>query len=238
MFWQNRSGFKPLAALMAAILALTACQAIPPDDPRLSPEERRLREQAADYNRTVAEGAIAGAVIGAILGAALAGRNNRGQGAIIGAAAGGALGAASGYYVAKQKEAFATEQARLDSMIGDVRADNARIEALIANAQSVIASNRAQLEDIQKRVNTGQMNRQTAKAEVERIEDNQRVITRTVENLRKKADEYREASMKTSQQGVNTGPMNAEIGVMQANIARLEAELAGLTEALNVSRLG
>ncbi|HJQ59555.1 MAG TPA: YMGG-like glycine zipper-containing protein, partial [Vineibacter sp.] len=114
------------------------------DGSYLTPEQRRLRANE-DFNRTVGEGAVTGALLGGLIGALAGGKRNRVSGALIGAGAGAVVGGAAGYYVARKKEQYVNENQRLDSMTADVRSDNARLEAYIANTRTVVAQNKAEL---------------------------------------------------------------------------------------------
>jgi len=126
-----------LRAVMAGVLCvplLAGCADSGANDPNLTPEQRRIRAQRAEQDRTVGGGAIAGAVVGGLLGALLGG-NNRGGAAAIGAVAGAAVGGAGGYYVAKRKQRYANENERLDSMAADVRVDNQQMAQYVADHQ-------------------------------------------------------------------------------------------------------
>jgi len=236
------SGFfrKAVSALMVVVL-LGACQTTQnsANNANLTPEERRLREQAEDFNTTVVEGAIVGALAGAILGALLS-SNNRAQGAAIGAGAGAAIGAGSGYYVAKQKEQFANEQARLDSMITEVKADNNRLEAFIQTTNTVVAKNREELNAMQVAVKNGTKKRADMQALLVRAEGNRDAIQVAIANLKENRAEYLNASNQMRVDAGNTvdvGPYDAEIARLDGQIQVLEREYADLSRVITVNQL-
>src|SRR5262245_44060286 len=95
---RRRCAMRAVAATMAGIMLLGGCAPAAPARP-LTPQEARMRAQATDFNRTLAEGVglglLAGAATGAGIGAAAYGRD-RGQGALVGALIGGLVGGIAG----------------------------------------------------------------------------------------------------------------------------------------------
>lgn len=80
-----------------------------------------------DQTRTRAEGGLAGTLLGAGVGAIIGNQSgNAGRGAIIGGIAGGLAGLAVGDQVAKKKQRYKDEEARLDAAIAQARAANNR----------------------------------------------------------------------------------------------------------------
>src|SRR5688500_6008616 len=133
---QSRS----LRAVMAAVLCvplLAGCADDGSGDPSLTPEQRRIRMQRADRDRTIGGGAIAGAVVGGLLGLAVGG-NNRGAAAAIGAAAGAAVGGAGGYYISERKRQYSNENARLGAMTTDVQTENQQLAQYVADSHRVV----------------------------------------------------------------------------------------------------
>ena len=132
----TRVRFRATAAVVAAAMLVASCAGAGGDpqftDPGrpLTSAEMRMRQQANDFDRTLAEGVAIGALGGAAAGAgigALAGGNNRGTSALIGAGIGAVLGSLAGYtagsYYAKKKGQYADQEQLLDSMIADARTD-------------------------------------------------------------------------------------------------------------------
>lgn len=230
----NRKAIRRIAATVVVTMTLTAC-ATQRNTADMTPAELRLQQQAQDFNQTMVEGAVAGVLIGALLGAAIGGR----RGAAIGAGAGLATGLAAGYYVAKQKEAYATEEARLDSMVADVRADNAKLERMTTSAREVIAQDRDRLDHIQREMAAGRMNADEAKRRLAMVDGNVQLLTRTIDNLKKKVTEYKEAAaQERAQKRLNTSSMDGEIKKLEGQVANLESELAQLVTRRSVTRVG
>lgn len=207
----------------------------------MTPEEKRLRQQSEDFNRTIVEGAVIGGILGAVVGA-MTGRSSeeRAKRALIGGGIGAAMGAAGGYYVAKQKDHYASEQARLDSMIADVRADNTRTQAYVSTARKVIEENKRQLAAISEKLKARKITLAEANFRYARIEDNHKVIATTIEGLKRRHMEYLNAAQKTrrTQPHLNTAKLDGEILQLENQISALESGLGELVEAMNVSRIG
>lgn len=235
----HRMGFglaKRITALLAVGVFAFGCVTTGGGQP-LTAEEQRLRDQADDFNETVVQGAVVGAIAGAVLGALLGG-NNRAQGALVGAAAGGAIGGAGGYYVAKQKEAYGNEQARLDSMTRDVRADNTRLASYISNTQKVVAKNRDELQVMRAAVAQGTREESDMRALVVKVEGNRDAVGKALEGLKENRDEYLNASAQmTSRTAANTAPMDSEIQRLNGQIQALEREHQALNRLVTVNTL-
>jgi uncharacterized protein YcfJ len=230
-------GFRALALSMAMVLA-TACATT--DDQNLSPAEKKMHEQAATFNQTVAEGALVGCVAGTLLGILASSRNNRGQGAVVGCAAGAAVGGATGYAVASQQESYANEEERLNAKTEEVKADNQRLAGLIDSSRQVIASDKATIENLDKQIAAGKITSDKAKVELAKVDNNIKYLTQTVANLKKRQEEYQTARDQSAQ-GAGpkaTAAMDAEIGTLKTQIASLEKDLDGLMARRKISRVG
>jgi outer membrane lipoprotein SlyB len=208
------------------------------NDPYLTPEQRRLRAQDQDFNRTVGEGAVTGAVIGGLLGALVGGKRNRASGALIGAAGGALLGGGAGYYVAKKKEQYANENQRLDSMTADVRNDNAKLAAYVANTRTVVAQNRAELNRLRTQYNTRQASRDELDRRISIAEQDASHINQTLGRLRERQGDYVQARNASRSEGASTASMDAEIARLNQQIAALEAQLGELNRAIAITKTG
>lgn len=230
-----------LSVFVIAALLLQGCAtgSLSADDPNLTPEERALREQADDFNRTVAEGVVAGAALGALLGA-LASGGRPGRGAAIGAVAGSVAGGFYGNYVGQQKQRFANEHARLDAMVADVESDNLRLEAYIRTTDRVIADNKKQLKELNAQVAEGKISEARAQADLQRIRKNQEAIQAAIDRLKTNRKEYINAALDTQRTNPNVDvtPLDREIASLEENIRRLEAQYRELDRAIAVTQIG
>lgn len=210
------------------------------NDSYLTPEQRRLRAQDQDFNRTVGEGAVTGAVVGGLIGFLAGGRRNRGAGTLIGAGVGALAGTAAGYYVAQKKQQYANENQRLDSMTADVRSDNARLEAYIANTRTVVAQNKAELARLRSAIATREATRVDLDRRVAVAQQDAAHIRQTIGRLRERQGDYIQARNATRAEdpGANTAAMDAEIARLSQQIGALEAQLNDLNSAITITRTG
>lgn len=190
--------------------------------------EKRMREQAATFNQTIAEGAALGCVAGLVLGALVSSRGDgqRGQGMAIGCTAGAAVGGATGYYVADKQEQYASTEERLAAMTTDLRADNQRLADLIDASHQVLVADRATLRRLEKQLAEGVITRDKTRQQLAAVDDNTRYLEQTVASLKKKQQEY--AMARARSQG-SAQAMDA----MDAEIARLERQIAALAKDLD-----
>ena len=229
-------GFRVLAVSMAMML-VTACATT--GNENLSPAEKKMREQASTFNQTMAEGALVGCLAGTIIGI-LASNRHQGKGAAMGCAAGAAVGGATGYAVASQQESYANEEERLNAKIDDVKADNQRLAGLIGSSRQVIASDKATIAALDKKLAEGKITADTAKQEIAKVDNNIKYLTQTVANLKKRQEEYQTARDESAQSAgkIATKAMDAEISTLKTQIATLEKDLDGLMARRKISRVG
>ena len=208
----------------------------------LTPAEQQLRDDADRFNETMLGGAATGAVIGAVLGALLGATSGDGgdiaKGALIGAAAGGVLGGVDGYITAKAQENSNNQVRMLDSMAEDVRADNVRLQRIVANSNQVLADSKDQLERIRSDVATNRVSVAEATAQRQKIEDNRELLQTTMETAAEKRDKYREAAAALRAQGGNTAEMDREIASLEQQVRDLESNVSSLNSALEITRVG
>jgi hypothetical protein len=241
------SRFRPLTAIVVAVaLFVQGCAApggtVGTDDdapvvggPPPTPAERRLAAQKTDYNRTLAEGiaigAVGGAALGAGIGAAAAG-GNRGMGALIGAGIGallgGVAGGATGSYYAEKKQRFANEEQRLDSMIADARAYNAKTEATLATTRAMVAEDQQRLEAIDRDVAAKRMSREQAQRELAGIDRRRQLLEATIVSQKERRDEWKQAAAEA-----RSDSQNPKIAQVDQEIARLEKQVTLMQSELD-----
>lgn len=238
---------KAVAVSLSATMLLSACQTTGSSDRPLTANEQRMREQAATYNQTVAEGALLGCLAGGGVGAgvgAVGSKKKKGQNALLGAAlgcaVGGVVGAGAGAYIADKQEQFATKEQQLDSMIADVRGDNQKLSQLISNTQMVIADDKARMDQIDQQLASGKITMDQARKQMASVDDNRTYLDNTIQGLRKKKETYAEAAKQTTSDvpKAKADAMNQEIATLERQIAQLEAERNSLVQRRTVSRVG
>lgn len=245
-----------LAGVLAGTLLLTSCAQVQsmqdrlaslgePERP-LSPAEQKLKEQAADYNRTVFEGILVGAVGGAALGAgvgAVAAGDNRTAGALtgalIGAVGGAVLGATGGLYYANLKQQYADQEQRLDAIIVDLRAENEKLGGIVDTVHTIVAENRAKLDRIDADLKAQRTSRQQAEQDLVAIDGARKNLETQIANIRKSKDKWQEIadSERAQGNGAKIARIDQEIGRIESQIALMQTELDGFS-ARRVSVVG
>lgn len=226
--------------LVAAIGGLSGCVATMPSGPTgassnpagrattaaYTPAERRLRQESNLFSQTAMQGCLAGAVAGALVGLLATRRENRGRGAMIGAAGGCAAGFAVNAYVQNQRGQYRNNEARINAMIADVRADNQKLAGMVSTTRSVIADDKRRIAAVNAQYLNQQISVDQARVELARVKENRALLNNTINNVKKRESDWNDIASIERQSGVNTARLDAEIGQLQSKVETLEAEAA------------
>ena len=229
---------RAVTAACAIAFTLSACATARPTGP-MTPEEQRMRQQASDFNRTIAEGVVLGALAGAAGGAgigAAAHSKDRGEGALIGAAIGAAVGAlaggVAGKYYADKKQRYANEEQRLDAIIGDLQRQNTEMEALVSSTQTVVAADKQKIDQVNADLAANKISKAQAEQRLASVDQNVKFLGQTIENLKKRRDEWQEVADKaradTSKQA-KIKELDSQINRLEQQISLMQGELDALT---------
>lgn len=227
---------------LSLVLLLVGCATAGDSGETLTPAQARMRQQSADYNRTILEGvgmgALAGGAIGAGIGATTS-SENRGMAALIGAAIGAFTGAVaggiSGSYYANKKEQYANEEQRLDAVIADISTENQKLEALNRTTQDVVTEDTCKLDGIQQGLAAKKITQVQAQRELASIDGDRRVIETTITNLKKRRDEWNQVAAEARQErmagagGAKMADVDRQIEQLNQQIALMQGELEALT---------
>lgn len=195
-----------------------------------TPEDVQLRQQADDYNRTVVEGVAVGAVVGAVLGGLLGG----GRGALIGGLSGLAVGAAAGTYVANKKEKYAVAEDRVNAEIAEVQDANQKAAASLELQKKLVENSRARLAELQAGARTNSAMVAELKSEVGRSQERRILISKIIDGLKKKRDDFQEGANADSTAS-NAPALNSQIAELNKKIEEMESQLKQLDESIAVS---
>lgn len=229
--------FRGLAIACAGLIGVSGCAATQPSRP-LTPAEQRMRAQAADFNRTIAEGVVFGALLGAMAGAATGAAvksKNRGEGAAIGAAigalAGGLAGGIAGSYYADKKQQYANEEARLNSIVADLRQQNTELAALVDSTRTVVAEDQRRLDQINQDLAANRITRQQAQRQLADVDGNIRFLQQTVATLKERQADWKAVaeSARSDTSSARIQQMDQEINRLEQQISLMESELNALT---------
>lgn len=229
------------AALLAASLVLAGCATtgLDPDDPSLSPAERRMALQARDYNQTVATSAAVGCAAG--LGTARATGatgGGLGWGDLIACGIGAAAGWAAGDYVADKKNKYQDENVAIRSMIADAQKENRQLAEAITSADQVIAADTQKIDQVKQRLAQGQITAQQAESELASVDRNAKFLRDQIEGMKKRETQWRSvASEVAADNPEGAQAIEAEAEKLRQQIGYLEQEVDSLVERRIVSRV-
>ncbi|MFZ1414666.1 MAG: hypothetical protein WAS73_08835 [Defluviicoccus sp.] len=236
----NRGAMRTGVAGIALSMVLAGCGTTPQHLERpLTPAEQRVRDQANDFNRTVGEGAVLGALLGAAIGAAAGG--GKWQNVVAGAGAGAVAGGAGGYYYADKKEGYFNEEERLDAILGDMRADNQKLETLVADARTVITADNATIDQVERDLAAKRISVAQARRRLAAVDDNRAVLEKTITGLKERRDSWRHAADEARRDAgarPKVAEMEGEIRTLETQVSRLERELDQLTTRRRSSVVG
>lgn len=204
---QSRSLRAVMAGVLCVPLLLAGCDN-GANDPGLTPEQRRIRAQRAEQDRTVGDGAAAGA----------------------------AVGGAAGYYVARRKQQYANENQRLDVMTNDVRAENQQMAQYVADSRAVVAQDKADLARLRGEYANRRASRADLDRRIAIAEQDAQAIQQRINAARRQQGEFIQARQQTP--GPAGGQMDAEIARLSQQIAQLEAQLNDLNTSIAITRTG
>lgn len=244
---ERKTAMRLLAGTMAGALLLTSCATpqppaqtaavVEPGRP-LTAEEERMRSQAADYNRTIAEGIAVGVAAGAGAGALAGLAACRGKldciliGAAVGAVLGGGLGGFGGKYYADKKERYLNEEQRLDAITVDFRNNNKKLEDEVANIRVVTLDNKKRIEAVKRDLAAQRMSAEQARKELATIDSNRTFLQARVDELKKLRNDFREVAQQARADSGNNprvAKMDGEINAMERQITLLQNELDALS---------
>jgi len=210
------------------------------ENAKLTPEERRLRDDAAEFNETVAGGAATGALLlGGLcmVGVLLNGGDGLGQCAIR-AGVGAAIGAVDGYLVAKRQEAARQRVREIDLVTKELEDKNVKLQQLVDSSRRVVEQNRTRIQDVQLKVAQKKMRQEQLVQEQAQLQSNIDLMNQTIANLTRERDNYQQVAGQLGRDGRNTAALEKQIRTMEQQIAALQVERDELEKIKRAVRLG
>lgn len=200
----------------------------------LTPEQRKMREQAQAYNKTVGQGIGIGALAGGLLMAALGGD---GEDIAAGAAVGGAVGGIAGSYYAEKQKEYASEEDALDSMISDARDYNQESRRLIATAEQVCEKQTRKLADLKRQLDAGQDTKKALRKEIRIARADKRIIEESLASTQEEMEKYQKAMARHQKDfpGSDVSEFEDEIAVIGERVEELETLSQQLAESIEAS---
>lgn len=231
-----------MAVIYIASLALLLVGCVPTtnsvrpvnDNYQLTESEQRLEAASEPFQSTVLQGAAVGAAAGGLLGALTGGDV---KSAITGALLGGVAGGAGGYYVAKKQEHYASEEARIDSMISDAKTTNIELETYIAAVKDYVADSVSKANSLRQQMQKDEISNEEYKSRLTRIRKQQTNMEASLDDLNQKKDSYTNAmeEQKKISGEESVAQLDQQIKILQRQIKTLEGQITTLDQVLQVS---
>lgn len=208
---------------------------------QLTPAEQQLRKDESQFNKTVIGGVATGALIGGVGAAAVVAilggdKKDVAKGAVAGAAVGGAIGGIDGYNKAKREQAANNELRAVEAAAADVRADNARLQALIDSSSTVLAEGKERLQKLRTDLAAKKLSTDQAVAARKREEANIESMKRSLAKAKETKEQYAQSAAGFKGTPADKRDLTAEIERMDKQVAALEKNIAEYNQALIVSR--
>ncbi len=238
----NARSVKTISVVLATSLLFTACNVNPPrgDDSSatpLTPAEDELRTEAGSMNRSGLQAClISGGA--AALGTYLLSKDKTKS--IAAAVIGCGVGVGANYYLQNKRKQYAGNEERLETMIADIREDNARLSRIIQSAEKVMSGDKQRIDEIDKAYREKQITLQQAQDKMKSVDDNRAYLETTLENLRKREAEWQKVATEERKVQSSDGmvKMDKEISQLQGQIASLEGDLEILVNRRSISPIG
>jgi hypothetical protein len=191
-----RSVCLALTVAVPTAFTLSGCAMPSADDPNLSPAEQQLRQQSANFDKTILEGAGIGAVAGALLGGLF--DSNHLQGAAIGAAGGAALGGAAGYGVAENNQSQASTESAYNDQISAARTSAEEFNESARTAETVAYEATTEASRLQAEYASQQISADGYHAALQKYADDNEALSKTIAAAQKQEAALRDAAASSS----------------------------------------
>jgi hypothetical protein len=185
-----------LAVAMPTALTLSGCAMTSADDPNLSPAEQQLRQQSANFDKTILEGVGLGAAAGALLVGLLDPHHL--QGAAIGAAGGAALGGAAGYGIAENNQSQANTETSYNDQISAARTSAEEFNESARTAETVADEATTEASRLQAEYASQQISADGYRAALQKYADDNEALSKTIAAAQKQEAALRDAAASSS----------------------------------------
>lgn len=153
---------------------------------RLTPAQRKMREQANLVRQTTVEGVVIGAVVGAVAGGILGGRD----GAVIGALVGGGLGGIAGNAIGDEQAKAAVKLDSIEALTKAVREKNVQVASSIKSMEEVMREDKKTYAFLKNGLKTKKITKEKYEQELQVIKADREEISQTLASLAKQVADY------------------------------------------------
>jgi len=197
-----------------------------------SPAEQRLRGDPGFFSKSSAQGCLAGAVAVGLLTALITQDSRK---SAVGAVAGCVAGVGVNAYVQNQRARYHSREQQLQATLADLRQDNRKLAAMIANSREVMEADRRKIAAIDAAYRARKVSPAEARAEMRRIEANRDQVRNHLMSAREKETFWREVADESTRGGAGSVQIDAEIEKFRRQRAALEEEYRLQNELINAS---
>lgn len=148
------------------------------------------------------------------------------------------VGMGANYYLDLRRSEYSNQQQRLDATLSDVEADNRRLQNLNQTAATVIAEDRAALDQIKADIAKKNIDTVAANQRLQEVDANTKFLQDTLAGLKRRQQQWKEVAQEEKAAGANVAKLDAEIKSMNTQIASLQAEIDSLFQQRSAIQLG
>ena len=244
MFMTSTTFYKTVTVVLILSVALTACTMLPRRQsyPFLgsTSAEQQMRQSSQAFDTSNLEACLVVGGAAGLLVYLLENDNERNK-ALIAAVAGCGVGVGANYYVQTRRSQYADSERRLQAVIADVRADNARLSQLMGASKQVIAADLRKIEAMERAYDNKKISLQQARAQLRTVDGNRVHLQQTLAKLRERErrwSQVAEQERRSNPQSPNIAVLDREIVRLKSQINSLERELDLLIKRRTISPIG
>ena len=149
---------------------------------------------------------------------------------------GAGVGLVAGVIVRDRVKAHKEEGESLDGLIGDARQENADMSRSIRTANEVIAADRAKIDSIKKKLDSGQITKKEANAQLASVDSNTDYLNKTIKGMKKSSNEWGKLEKEVRKDDPQkAAEINAERVALNKKISSLESTVKDLVQLRKVT---
>lgn len=232
--------FKTISTAMIAcfVVILAGCQSTGGLGGNGQVDSRLADNQDVEFfNKSGWEACAGGAAIGA-LACAVSNSGNKAVCMAAAAVAGCGIGIGTNAYLDNQRKKYASKEQQLNASIKDVQTENNRIQSATTAAQTVIASDKQTLAQLNKDIAAKTVDKEKMQQKVKGIDANIAFLRNTITDMKKHEKQWEDVSADMKKRDTNTTQLDGEIAQMHLKINGLQEQLDSLYSQRTALKVG
>lgn len=149
--------------------------------------------------------------------------------------AGCGVGVGANAYVQSQRQRYHRGEVEMHAMLAELRAENARLEALVESGRAVIAADRDRIAAVDAAYRARRIARDEGQRELAGVQANRDHLRRTLAALQEQARHWEHVAAAERRAGTATAALDAEIARLRGQVASLQQEVALMERQIAVS---